>query len=59
MKVGLYKLRNKALGVPKVSFYNDDNIANVIIPQKFKDFLLADFNSGDGRRVIIFYKRGH
>lgn len=54
IKVGLYKLRNKALGVPKLSFHNDDNIANIVIPLKFKDFLLADFNPGDGRRIILF-----
>lgn len=54
VKVGLYKMRNKALSVPKVSFYNNDDVANIVIPRNFNEFLLADFNPGDSRRIVLF-----
>lgn len=40
VKDKLYRKRNKALGVAKVGFKNQDE---VIVPEKSYDFLIADF----------------
>lgn len=52
IKSGLYKARNKALGVSKLHF---ESPTKVEIPKKYKNFLLADYNDNDtNNRILIF-----
>lgn len=54
-KTGLFNNRNKILGVPKMRFSSS---VDVIVPKKFQDFLLADYNGEtDGKRILIFCRK--
>lgn len=53
IKTGLYNERNKIVGAPKLR-YNYSECCEVVIPQKFKDFILADYLDDDNTRIIIF-----
>lgn len=51
VKAGLYRKRNKCLGVRKVAYFKD--VGEIVIPKKFEDFVLADYYDTD-ERIIIF-----
>lgn len=51
MKSGLYNARNTNLSVTKLHFKLP---TEVIIPQKFESFLLADYNDMDEGRILVF-----
>lgn len=50
VKTGLYNERNKILGAPKVRFVNP---SDVVVPAKYTEFLLADYDD-DSQRIIVF-----
>lgn len=50
VKSMFYRHRNKSLKVPKTQF---NNPADVIIPEEFHKYVLADYCSKDGNRIII------
>lgn len=55
-KTGLFNNRNKVLGVPKMRFSSS---SDVLVPKKFENFLLADYNNveNDGKRILIFCRK--
>lgn len=50
IKSALYEHRNKVAGVKKIEH---KNIKEVVVPPKFKSFLLADFDDDD-TRILVF-----
>lgn len=47
----LYSDRNKEAGVRKLKFKLHGEVE---VPEKFEDFILADYSSDKGERIIIF-----
>lgn len=50
VKTGLYNERNRVLGAPKLRF---KSCKEVIIPEKFKTFLLAEYEDDD-KKILLF-----
>lgn len=52
VKTGLFKARNRVLGTSKMRF---SSTSEVVIPEKYKKFLLADYDDVEtGKRIILF-----
>lgn len=52
VKTGLYNERNRVLGAKKTRFRS---CLEVVVPEKYKNFLLADYHDEDeGTRIILF-----
>ncbi|KAF9406220.1 hypothetical protein HW555_013339, partial [Spodoptera exigua] len=53
IKHKLHRKRNKSLGVQKICF---NSIKEIIVPERYQHFLLADYSNGPSR-IIIFANR--
>lgn len=52
VKTGLFNARNRVLGTSKMRF---SSASEVVIPEKYENFLLADYDDDEtGKRIILF-----